>query len=278
MDLLWSYRLETAFHWAGVACYAAAAVGYAIEVFFSKEAAGRWGLRLGALGLAPHGAALAARWLASGHGPYMARAEVLSSNAWIAAALFLAVAWRTPRLRGAGIVVMPASLLALGVSVFLDPRARALPPSLRSVWLVFHVLFAKLAAGGLLVALGAAALYLLKERRPASGFASRLPALDILDAYSQRFAGFGFVFWTVMIAAGAIWADQSWGRYWSWDPIETWSLVTWLSLGAYLHLRRFHGWRGARAAAMLSFCFALSLGTLLAVPLLVKTLHGEYFQ
>lgn len=278
MDALASLKAATILHWAAVAFYSASAVAYTVHATFDRERAADWGGRLALAGLLPHAAALAVRWVAAGHGPYMSRGEVLSSNAWVAVAIFLVAARRLSRLRAAGLVVMPFGLLATAVAVLLDPRIRRLPPSLHGVWLVFHILFAKLAAGGVLLALGAGALYLVKERRPEADFSRRLPPPEVLDAYSRRFASFGFVFWSVMIAAGAIWANESWGRYWSWDPIETWSFVTWLALGAYLHLRRFHGWRGRRAAVLLAFCFALSLGTLLVVPIVVKTLHGEYFQ
>lgn len=278
MDALASFRSEAILQWVAVAFYAGAAVAYTVHATFGREDAASWGGRLALSGMLPHSAALALRWVDAGHGPYMTRHEVLSSNSWVAVLVFLFAAWRLPRLRAAGLVVMPFCLLTMAVGLMLDPRIRRLPPSLRGIWLVFHILFAKLAAGGVLLALGAAALFLLRERRPEADFSRRLPPLEVLDAYSRRFASFGFVFWSVMIAAGAIWANEAWGRYWSWDPIETWSLVTWLSLGAYLHLRRFHGWSGRRAAVLLAACFALSMGTLLAVPLLVKTLHGEYFQ
>lgn len=271
-------KAEVLLHWAGVILYSASAVAYSLDLFFGREKAQRWGAALAAAGLLPHGAGLILRWVESGHGPYMARYEILSSNAWVAVILFLFAAWKLPRLRSSGAVVMPVCFLGMTAGLFTDPGLRTLPPSLRSVWLVLHVLFAKLGAGGILLSFGAGALLLLREHRPQASFASRLPSSEVLDDYSRRFAGFGFLFWSVMIAAGAIWANDSWGRYWAWDPIEVWSLVTWLSFGAYLHLRRFHGWRGPRAAWLSAACFALSMATLSIVPILTKSLHGEYFQ
>lgn len=272
------FKTEVLLHWGGVILYSASAVAYALDLFFGREKAQRWGAALAAAGLLPHGVGLLLRWVESGHGPYMARYEVLSSNAWVAVALFLAVSWRLPRLRAAGAVVMPVCFLGMTAGLFTDPGLRALPPSLRSVWLVLHIVFAKLGAGGILLSFGAGILLLLREHRPQAAFAARLPSLEVLDDYGRRFAGFGFLFWSVMIAAGAIWANDSWGRYWAWDPIEVWSLVTWLAFGAYLHLRRFHGWEGRRAAWLAAACFALSMATLSIVPILTKSLHGEYFQ
>lgn len=271
-------KAEVLLHWAGVILYSASAVAYSLDLFFGREKAQRWGAVLATAGLLPHGAGLILRWVESGHGPYMARYEILSSNAWVAVILFLFAAWKLPRLRSSGAVVMPVCFLGMTAGLFTDPGLRTLPPSLRSVWLVLHVLFAKFGAGGILLSFGAGALLLLREHRPQASFASRLPSSEVLDDYSRRFAGFGFLFWSVMIAAGAIWANDSWGRYWAWDPIEVWSLVTWLSFGAYLHLRRFHGWRGPRAAWLSAACFALSMATLSIVPILTKSLHGEYFQ
>jgi len=272
------FKTEVLLHWAGVLLYAAACLAYAVNLCFGRERAQRWGFGLALAGLLPHGAGLLLRWAESGHGPYMARYEVLSSNAWVAVVLFLFASWRLPRLRPAGAVVMPVCFLGMTAGLFTDPGLRTLPPSLRSVWLVLHILFAKLGAGGILLSFGAGVLLLLREFRPESAFAARLPSSEILDDYGRRFAGFGFLFWSVMIAAGAIWANDSWGRYWAWDPIEVWSLVTWLAFGAYLHLRRFHGWKGRRAAWLVAACFLLSTATLSVVPILTRGLHGEYFK
>jgi cytochrome c-type biogenesis protein CcsB len=271
-------RCEVLGHWAAVGLYSAASVCFVWGAASGGERGLRWGLVPALLGLFPHGAAILLRWAEAGHGPYISRVEVLSSNAWVALAMFLgAAAWR-PRLRAAGFVVVPAALLLTAWGLMTDPAVRTLPPSLRSPWLVFHVVFAKLAAGGVLLAVATAALYLMKEARPSRPLCARLPTLGELDEHGRRFAFFGFVFWSVMIAAGAIWANESWGRYWSWDPIEVWSLATWLALGAYLHLRRFRGLEGRRAAWFLGACFAFSMATVFFVPFLAGSVHTEYFK
>ena len=106
---------------------------------------------------------------------------------------------------------------------------------------------------------------------------TRLPEQDRLDLYAYRFTGFGFVFWGIAMLAGSIWAYNSWGRYWGWDPVETWSLVTWLMLGIYLHLRRFFRWSGPRAAWLLVACFAMSLFALFVASHMGSSIHAEYF-
>ncbi|MDA8244859.1 MAG: cytochrome c biogenesis protein CcsA [Elusimicrobia bacterium] len=261
-------------HWAAVTLYILSTVAYAAAATFSRESLLKKGWWLALAGLLPHSAALALRWYATGHGPYMAKYEVFSSNAWVAVLMFLVFSKKIPRLRAAGYVVLPASFLMMTAGLFTSPELRFLPPSLRSFWLVLHTVFAKLAVGGILIAVGASILYLVRERKGGAEAAS-LPALD---DYAGRFAGFGFIFWTIMTAAGAIWANETWGRYWGWDPIETWSLITWLLFGSYLHGRRSLGWRGGKAAWVLLGCFVLSLATVFVIPFVFDTLHGEYFR
>jgi ABC-type transport system involved in cytochrome c biogenesis permease subunit len=125
---------------------------------------------------------------------------------------------------------------------------RALEPPFRSGWLAVHVTFAWLAFGSYLVASALALQYLWVTRRAAA-----VPVPDrraVLDELAARLIAFGFVADSVMIASGAIWAHGLWGRYWGWDPIETWSLVSWLIYGVNLHLRFTLGWSGRRAAAV----------------------------
>jgi ABC-type transport system involved in cytochrome c biogenesis permease subunit len=130
----------------------------------------------------------------------------------------------------------------------------------------------------MLIALGSSIFYLLKERKGESGFYQKLPALDVLDTYSYKFSGFGFVFWTITVVAGALWANEAWGRYWGWDPIETWSLITWLLFGVYLHLRRFFRLQGKKAAWLMILCFIFSIITLFIIPFVVDTIHTEMFM
>jgi ABC-type transport system involved in cytochrome c biogenesis permease subunit len=105
-----------------------------------------------------------------------------------------------------------------------------------------------------------------------------VPGSAVLDAYTVRFVGFGFLFWTITIAAGAIWANQSWGRYWGWDPIETWSLIAWLVYGLFLHARLFFRLRPASTAWCSVGAFAVFILTLLILPFLIPSMHSAYFQ
>jgi len=173
---------------------------------------------------------------------------------------------------------MPACILLVALGLFSNPALKELPPSLRSVWLVFHIGFAKLAAAAFLLSLGSAVLVLLRERGSKSAWVARMPSSEVLDALGLRFVGFGFLFWTMTTVAGAIWANESWGRYWGWDVIETWSLITWLVYGTFLHARLFFKLKGTRAAWASIACFAILMLTLFILPFLLPSLHAAYFQ
>jgi ABC-type transport system involved in cytochrome c biogenesis permease subunit len=155
---------------------------------------------------------------------------------------------------------------------------REIPPSLRSIWLMFHITFAKLSAASFLLSLAAAVVILLRDRKTPWRWLERAPASDVLDAYEVRFIGFGFLFWTITIAAGSIGAHQSWGRYWGWDAIETWSLVSWLAYGSVLHARLFFRLRPVTTAWATVGAFAVFILALLILPFIMPSLHAAYFQ
>ena len=272
------YAVELLLHWVSVGLYVAAFAALAVGVVFGKARAVPWALWLGAAGLVPQAAALVLRWIAVGHGPYMLRYEVLSSDAWVAIAVFLAVAARRRAWASLGLVVLPLAMLAIGIGLFSNPETRDVPPTLRSVWLVFHIAGAQAAAAGFLVSLASAVLLLAKARPAAPAWMRRVPETATLDALTVRSVGLGLIFWTVSIAFGAVWANESWGRYWGWDPIETWSLVSWIAYGAFLHARLFLK-LGPRATAWASFgAFAIFILALLILPFLITSMHSAYFS
>jgi len=272
------FAWEVALHWTGVGFYILATVLFANAVIFDRPRRLRWGMASLALGLVPHGAAIVMRWIASGHGPYMLKYEVLSSNTWIALALLLVFVVRRPDWGALGLVVLPVSILMIAFGLFSNPEIRDLPPTLRSIWLVFHISFAKLSAAAFLLSVASGAILLLKRRGRHGEWLEKVPGEAALDAYTVRFIGFGFMFWTITIVAGAIWANESWGRYWGWDVIETWSLITWLTYGTFLHVRLFFKLRPAATAWWAICCMLVFLLTILILPFLMPSLHSAYFQ
>jgi cytochrome c-type biogenesis protein CcsB len=272
------FATEVALHWVGVGCYMAAAALLANAVIFRHPERTGWARRLALLGLVPHAAAIALRWAEVGHGPYMLKYEVLSSNAFVAVAFLVIFLWRRPDWGAVGLVVLPVAILAVAFGLFTNPAMRELPPTLRSTWLVFHITFAKLSAGAFLLSLGTAVLLLLEWRPRPGTWLERLPPPEALDAFTVRFIGFGFIFWSVTIAAGAIWAHQSWGRYWGWDAVETWSLVTWLAYGTFLHSRIFFRMGPRKSAWAATVAFAVFVLAAIVLPYAIPSLHSAYFQ
>ena len=155
------------------------------------------------------------------------------------------------------LVALLATLLLAYASLGVDSRIQPLMPALKSNWLLVHVVTAFLGYAAFALAFGGAILYLLQDRHPRAS----LPPLPVLDRLIYRTTVLGFLLLTLGIFTGAIWAETAWGRYWSWDPKETASLVTWLIYGAYLHARVVRGWRGQRAAYLLILGFAATLFT-----------------
>ena len=226
------------------------------------------------LGLVLHTVAIGYWWRIVGHGPYMAQSEVLSSDSWIVLVLFLLFSRLYPRIRPASIVAFPTGFLLLALGLFYNPGIRTLPPTFRSIWLVIHIGLYKVALATLLIAFAFSVFY-LRKGRGGGRWLQRLPELPVIDVYAYRFAGFGMIFWTIGMLAGSIWAHQSWGRFWGWDPVETWSLVTWILFGIFLHLRRFFRLEGGPAAWLFIFCFAVSLISLFVTSHMGTSIHAE---
>ena len=156
-------------------------------------------------------------------------------------------------LRWLGIPITILILIILGTAITLLYRPSApLVPALQSTWLVVHVAAAIFSGGLFLLSNTVASAYLWLDRMERKGerseFAKRLPTLEVLDQLSYRLVAFVFPLWTFAIIAGAIWAEAAWGRYWGWDPKETWSFITWILYAAYLHARVTAGWKGRKAA------------------------------
>ncbi len=162
------------------------------------------------------------------------------------------------KIRWLGLPVAISVLLTLGtaITVLYVPSA-PLVPALKSAWLVIHVSAAIISGGVFLLANCIAATYLILDRyeensgRPV--WALKLPSLEALDQLSYRLVALVFPLWTFSVIAGAIWAEAAWGRYWGWDPKETWAFITWVAYAAYLHARVTVGWRGRKAAWLCLF-------------------------
>jgi cytochrome c-type biogenesis protein CcsB len=243
------------------------------------------------LGLGMHTGALLGRWvesytLAAAHAPTATIADKLQliviqaplSNfyesliffAWCLPALGL-LAFRR-HLKGylGALTAILATLLLAYASFGVDSQIRPLMPALKSNWLLIHVVTAFLGYAAFTLAFGTAILYLIQERRRRPS----LPPLPHLDGLIYRTTVLGFLMLTLGIATGAVWAETAWGRYWSWDPKETWSLITWFIYAALLHARLLKGWHGRRIAWLAVLGFMAVLFTYFGVSFLLTGLHS----
>ena len=193
-----------------------------------------------------------ARGISASRVPWSNMYEYSISGALTFALAYLIVG-RKYDLRWLGLPISIAVLLILGTAITLLYRPSApLVPALQSTWLVVHVAAAILSGGVFLLSNAIAGTYLwldsMERKGERTAFAKRLPSLDVLDQLSYRLVAFVFPLWTFAVIAGAIWAEAAWGRYWGWDPKETWAFITWILYAAYLHARVTAGWKGRKAA------------------------------
>jgi cytochrome c-type biogenesis protein CcsB len=210
--------------------------------------------------------------------------EFVTAVTCVAVLFFLALMIRY-RAYYLGLFVMTPVLLALGIAetVIYTP-AGPLVPALHSYWLAIHVTAMTLATGTFVVGAALAVAYLLADRyarrvadgrqSPAIGIFRLLPAPEVIDRFAYRTVMFAFPIWTFGIMAGAIWADEAWGRYWGWDPTETWAFITWVVYACFLHARATAGWRGRRAAYIQLIGFGCLLFNLMGVSIFITGLHS----
>ena len=265
---------QSVLFWSAATLYAVATLFFFVGGVFRREwgtDAGRWAALAG---LIPHLTTILLRWQEVGHGPYNTRYEVVSANAFVLVVCYLIATFRLPQFKGIGIIILPVAFLMMGWGVSTYGVRSEVPIIFKSYWLWLHIGFAKAFAATTFIAGACAGAFLVKEGRP-----ERLPGLPEparLDIASYQFLLISFLFLGVMIIAGALWAHQSWGRYWAWDPIETSSLVTWIAFGIILHLRTLHGWTGRRFAWLGLVALAFGVATIYVVTLVVPTIHNSY--
>ena len=150
------------------------------------------------------------------------------------------------------LVLIPFTILMMGYGIMNVPKLEPYTPVFRTPWLVVHIIFAWFAYSSFVITFGLGVAYLVKESRQLKqGPDKDLETnLELLDELGGKFIVFGFISSTIMLLAGSIWASKLWGSYWNWDPIETWSLISWLAYGIIIHLRFTFGWRDKKFAVM----------------------------
>ena len=221
-----------------------------------------------AFGLLLIGVVLRGIW--AGRAPWGNMYEFSITSALGVLGVFLVMSLRRD-LRWLGLFVVAPALLTLGLSVtVLYTEAAQLVPALKSYWLVIHVSAAIICAGAFTVAASTAGLALLSTRAPLP----HVPSKARLETLTYRILAFAFPLWTFSVIAGAIWAENAWGRYWGWDPKETWAFITWVIYAAYLHARSTQGWKGNRASWIAIAGLVAFLINYFGVNFFVNSLHS----
>ncbi|MBR6528046.1 MAG: c-type cytochrome biogenesis protein CcsB [Lachnospiraceae bacterium] len=265
---------ETILFTAAVMAYLIATVLYFIFFSMKKEWAGKWAGQVMVLGFAVHTLALVVRGVGAGRLPLTNQYEFATSFAWGIALCYLFF-MKKYGFRAMGVFVAPVVFLIIGYAAMQSREVNELMPALQSNWLSIHVSTAIISYGSFGVAFGVSMLYLFRGKMAEDEFRRKeLPELERLDLISYRAISLGFLFLTLVIVTGAIWAERAWGRYWSWDPKETWSLITWIIYALYLHMRLTKGWRGKKAAWFAVIGFVCVVFTYIGVNTLLPGLHS----
>ena len=245
------------------------------------EIMGRFAVMVSFIAFGLHFAGVLFRGLSAHRVPWANMYEFSCAASLAMAGGYLVLLLLRKKVRWLGLPITAIVLLTLGIAyTVLYTDAEELVPALNSYWLYIHVTAAVISTGAFGVATVATILYLVKAANEGGGLPrltnslSRLPSSVALDRTAYRVIAFIFPLWTFAIMAGAIWAEKAWGRYWGWDPKETWSFIVWVIYAAYLHARATHGWKGKAAAYIALLAFACVLFNYFGVNTLLTGKHS----
>jgi cytochrome c-type biogenesis protein CcsB len=247
---------------------------------------GRIAVGLTIIGAVVHASSIAVRGAAVDRVPWGNMYEFASVVGLIAVLAFLASLARAPQIRYLGLFVMlPVILVMFLAGTVLYAKASPLVPALQSYWLAIHVSAAASAEGILMTSAVITVLFLMRQRydkrvtaqlpvRFPISLGGRLPEPATLDKVAYRTVAFAFPIYTFGVIAGAIWAEAAWGRYWGWDPKETWAFIAWVIYAAYLHARATAGWKGRSAAWINLLGFSAMTFNFFVVNIVISGLHS----
>jgi cytochrome c-type biogenesis protein CcsB len=256
----------------GFALYLAALLFSVVALLTRRQWPSVTSVALLAAGTAVETAYMAIRWYHAGRAPFSNMYESLVLFAWAMAVVYLFVRVRARvQVRALGAASALLVVLALAYASTFESDIKPLMPALQSNWLSVHVFTCFLGYAGFAVSFVTAMAFLIVSR---SGSRTSPETRDAIEFTEVKTVSFGFLFLTVGIITGAVWANSAWGTYWSWDPKETWSLITWFIYAAYLHCRYMRGWRGRRASWVSIGGFASVLFTYVGVNFLLSGLHS----
>jgi cytochrome c-type biogenesis protein CcsB len=257
--------------------YGASAVLYILAWIFRKSVFGRIAVVVATIGLIGNLAGFGSRWAESyqlgfGRAPLSNLYESLVFFSLSIAAMYLVIEKRFGH-QAMGAFVMPLAFLCMAyasLSPNINDRIQPLLPALKSNWLIAHVVTCFIGYAGFAIAFCLSLMLLARKEGQGERMSiwTKLPDRRSLDELTHKMVMLGFLFLTLGIITGAVWANSAWGRYWGWDPKETWSLITWFIYATFLHARLMRGWQGKKTAMLSIFGFAAVLFTYLGVNLL----------
>lgn len=260
-----------------LALYCIAGTMFAVRMFSGSRRLSLVAYGVAGLGVLAHTAALMEYGFHRHSMPFTNLFGALTFFAWGMVALYLAVERRC-RIVSLGTFVCAVAVAVTACTLMLprDVSVRLIP-ALQNRWSTVHIGSALLSYSGFVLAFGASLGYWLQERmlktKRINAIQKHLPPLDVLDRFAYRMVTLSFPMLTLGIITGALWAQDAWGSYWSWDPKEIWALITWLIYAAYLHVRVMQGWRGKRANRLLLTGFVSVIVTFVGVNLLSNGMH-----
>ncbi len=265
-----TFPAEMMWLWPGLGTLAASAAG-SFGIAQPQPVRERWVGSLLALAITLVAAAITVRWLRLGHGPFFNMFEILMSSVFSLGTIYSIAFWRMRAIRPTAPIVLALLLVMSLWLVMVPPADTHFVPTYDTAVLWFHLLFGKLFLGCTVIADGMAGAILLRARW--ARMFKQLPADGALERLAWHFMRFALVFETLMLIAGAVWAQDAWGRYWAWDPLETWAFVTWLTLAGAMHARASFSLSARRSAILILLVFALAFLTFFGVPFVSVAPH-----
>lgn len=263
--------------------YVVSFLGYLLWATSQKKNMGILSTSLLVFGWLIHTVGLVIRWLEThetgyGYVPLSNMYESLIFFSWTIVLIYLILEFKYQQ-KIIGVFVTPLAFLAIAIISIIpsiNPKITPLMPALQSNWLTIHVTTCFFGYAAFAVSFGISILFLIQDRKggPTEGKVKWLPSLPLLDEINYKSIVIGFPMLSLGIITGAAWANYAWGSYWSWDPKETWSLITWFIYAAFLHARITRDWRGRKAAILSIIGFGAVLFTYFGVNYLISGLHS----
>jgi cytochrome c-type biogenesis protein CcsB len=277
-----SFSSQTLFN-ISMGIYLISSLGYLLFATYQNKRLGTLSTSLLTAGLFLHSVGLVFRWVEThqtgyGYVPLSNMYESLIFFSWTIVLVYLILEFKYHQ-KIIGVFVTPIAFLAIALTSIIpgiDAKITPLVPALQSNWLTIHVTTCFLGYASFAVSFGISILYILRDKKDdqKEGFLKWLPATPVLDEINYKSVVIGFPMLTLGIITGAAWANYAWGSYWSWDPKETWSLITWFIYAAFLHARFTKDWKGKRIAILSIVGFIFVLFTYFGVNYLISGLHS----